>query len=90
VSINNFFLSKYLSLPVQLANVSGNIICVGVFPLTDNILFNDDRRYINGSEIKSKESGALPTYPMTLIDIWLSLEKTAVELNGVGIQTSKY
>jgi hypothetical protein len=25
---------------------------------------------------------------MTFIDIWLSLEKNAVELNGVGIQTS--
>jgi hypothetical protein len=27
---------------------------------------------------------------MTFIDIWLSLERNAVELNGVGIQTSKY
>ncbi len=90
VSINIFCLSKYRNLPVQLANVFGNIICVGVFPLITDMLFNDGRRCINGSKIKSKEDGAVPTYPMTFIDIWLSLERNAVELNGVGIQTSKY
>lgn len=73
---------------MQLANVFGNIICVDVFPLTTDILSNDDRRCINGSKIKSKEHDAVPTYSMTFIDIWLSLEKNAVELNGVGIQTS--
>jgi len=54
---------------VQLVNVFGNIICVVVFPLTTDILFNDDQRCINGPIIKSKEDGAVPTYPMTFIDI---------------------
>jgi hypothetical protein len=44
---------------------------------------------MNGSGIKSKEDGAVPTYPMTFIDTRLMFGTNAVELNGVGLQSSK-